>query len=758
VRFQVYDDQQDGVIMRKLSGLDGVGNVILGTFARMNGLRYLLESNVSRPRIGAFLMSCACIVGSLAHGPGAYALESVSADQWVAYGRDSTQQRFSPLDAINVETVKHLGLQWSLDLPNETALVSTPLFVDGTLYFSGNFSVVYAVDPKQGRVKWSYDPKTRETLARQHTKMWVNWGACRGLAYWQNRLYVATADGRLIALSAKTGGVLWSVQTFDPKTPRNITEAPLAFNGKVVIGHGGGDIGPMRGYVTAYDAQNGRQLWRFYTVPGNPAEGFESEALSAAAKTWTGDWWKFGGGGAVWNAMTFDPQFNRVYLGTGNGSPWNAKIRSPLGGDNLYLASIVALDADSGRYVWHYQETPGDAWDYDAAVDMVLADISLEGKARKVLMQASKNGFFYVIDRATGRLISAQPFVPTNWAKSVDMNTGRPVEEPGMRPQAGQPGVTLRPTQAGGHSWPSMSYNPGTGLTYIPALEYDEYYSARDIDPKHWTLAPFALSLGYSDVVGRELEESPPSAIDNTNVDVNQPSAWLQARDPRTNRSVWQVRQPGRFAGGTLTTRGDLVFIGQADGHLAAYDARTGGALWTFDTGRPIAASPITYSVGGVQYISVLVGWGSFPAAEGSVSDPNLRMTYRDGGRRLLTFALDGQSAYSSIPPPTVIPIDVPDFKPDSAKILRGQHIFDEVCSNCHGTNALSGGLAPDLRASHAASDPNTLRAILHGALELRGMPKFYDYSFDDVDAIYQYIRFRAREDIHEREQPAAPR
>jgi quinohemoprotein ethanol dehydrogenase len=746
--------------MRKLSSRDGVGNATLnvGAFARINDLRNLLRSTVSRGLIGTLSMSCVCIAGSLTQDLGAYAANSVPAGQWAAYGRDDTQQRFSPLDAINVESVKHLGLQWSLDLPNETALVSTPLFVDGTLYFTGHFSVVYAVDPKQGHVKWVYDPKTRETLAQQRSRNVSNLGASRGLAYWQNKLYVATADGRLIALSAQTGEALWSVQTFDPKTPRNITGAPLAFNGKVMIGHGGGDTGPMRGYVTAYDAQSGKQLWRFYTVPGNPADGFENDGLKAAATTWTGKWWKFGGGGAVWNAMTFDPDFNRVYVGTGNGSPWNAKVRSPSGGDNLYLASIVALDADSGRYVWHYQETPSDDWDYDATVDIVLADISIKEKPRKALMQASKNGFFYVIDRATGKLISAQPFVPTTWAKSVDMTTGRPVEEPGMRPQVGKPGVTVRPTQVGGHSWPSMSYNPGTGLTYIPTLDFDEYYSARDIDPEHWTQAPFGTWYAYSDIVGREIEQSPAIDTHNENVGGNQSSAWLQARDPRTNRSVWQVRQPGHWAGGTLTTQGDLLFIGQADGHLAAYSARTGRALWTFDTGRPISASPISYSVGGVQYISVLVGWGGYPAAEGALSDPNLRMSYRDGGRRLLTFALDGRATYSSTPPPPVVPIDVPDFKPDPAKILRGQHIFDDTCSTCHGTNAFSGGLAPDLRASRAASDPSTLQTILHGALEQRGMPRFYDYSSEDIDAIYQYIRFRAREDSHEKKRQAVPR
>jgi quinohemoprotein ethanol dehydrogenase len=679
--------------------------------------------------------------------------------QWLSYGRNYSEQRYSPLYAVNGDNVNRLGLQWTLDLPNESALVSTPLSVDGTLYFVGNFSVLYAVDARTGRLKWTYDPKTTEALAHLHSRSKVNTGASRGIAYWQHKLYVAPADGRLIAVSADNGKPLWSVQTFDPTSVRNTSGAPLAFNGKVLIGNGGGDSGPMRGYVTAYDAKSGRQLWRFYTVPGNPAKGFKSQAMKMAAATWTGDWWTWGGGGAVWNSMTYDPEFNRVYIGTGNGSPWNPKARSPEGGDNLFLASIVALDADSGRYVWHYQETPADAWDYDACVDMVLAEISIEGRQRKVLMQASKNGFFYVIDRQNGKLISAEPFVRTTWAKRIDLATGRPVEEPGMRPQEHEPGVTVSPTGYGAHSWPSMSFNPETELVYIPALDFDEYYSARDIDLKTWNPTPSLEWFGYSDVIGRELQNAPESpnaekasgsANPLTNGGGGSFSASLQARNPVTNKTVWEVRQPGHWAGGTLTTRGNLTFIGQADGNLTAYDARTGRELWKFNAGRPISAPPIAYSVDGSQYISVLAGWGASPASDGAMGDPSLRMAYRDGGRRLLTFALDGHASASLPPPRSVDPIDVPGFVPDLAKVAQGQKIFDSTCNVCHGTNVFSGGLAPDLRASHLASDPNALRQIVHGALELRGMPRFETFSNDDIDAIYHYIRFQARRDLED--------
>jgi quinohemoprotein ethanol dehydrogenase len=540
---------------------------------------------------------------------------------------------------------------------------------------------------------------------------------------------------------------LWSTQTFDPQTPRNLTGAPLAFNGKVLIGHGGGDLGPVRGYVTAYDAHTGKQMWRFYTVPGNPADGFENDAMKMAATTWTGNWWKLGGGGAVWNSMTYDPEFNRVYIGTGNGVPWNQHIRSPDGGDNLFVASIVALDANSGRYAWHYQETPGDDWDYDAAVDMVQADLLVDGKSRKALLQASKNGFFYVIDRATGKLISAAPFVTTNWAKRIDLQTGRPVEEPGMR--AADTSIIVRPSAYGGHSWPSMSYSPDTRLVYIPAIDLQQYLSARGVDPKTWSQPPFTQWMGYSDAVGRDQPPSSGEGATPDNIFGNDSSAWLQARDPQTNKTIWQVRQPGMWAGGTLTTRGGLVFIGQANGRFVAYDATSGTELWTFNCGRPISAPPISYSIGGIQYVSVLVGWGGTPAAEGALGDASVRMAYRDGGRRLLTFALDGRAPLPITPTTASVPIDTAGFEPDPAKVARGQHIFDVSCNVCHGTDAFSGGQAPDLRASLLATDPSILRKIvLEGALQLSGMPRYADLSLEDVDSIYHYIRFRARTDL----------
>jgi quinohemoprotein ethanol dehydrogenase len=672
-------------------------------------------------------------------------LDSAGAE-WRSYGGDAAQNRFSPLSAINRQTIGRLGLDWALELPNETNLVATPLAVDGLLYFPGKFSVVYAVDARTGQIVWSFDPKAREALAKTPRRMAYNWGTSRGVAYWKGSIIVASADGRLISLDSKTGKPLWSVQTIDASTPYlYITGAPLVFRDRVLIGNAGGDFGPSRGYVTAYSAVDGKELWRTYTVPGDPARGYESDATKRAARTWGPEWWKTTGGGNVWNAMTYDPELNRVYIGTGNGSPWNQTIRGRAGGDNLFVASIIALEADTGKYVWHYQTVPGDNWDYDATEDLVLADIRMGATKRKVLMQAGKNGFFYVIDRASGKLISAEKFAHVTWADHIDLATGRPVEVPGMRPAGPtSPVITVWPWENGAHSWPSMSFNPKTDWVYIPGMDGKQIYDARGIDPNTYKTDRVEMWTGYSDVVGRD--PGAPKAGD----DGFKQGAWLKAWDPRTNKEVWKVEQPGLFAGGTLTTAGGLVFIGEANGELAAYDANTGEKVWRFDCGRPISASPIAYAVDRTQYVAVLVGWGGDPAIEGSMSEPGgVRMTYRDGGRGLFVFALDGKASEPVHAVAEVIPIDIPGFHPDGNKVNRGEHLFDNNCNYCHGTDALSGGQAPDLRASPLAADRKTLgKIVLDGLLQLQGMPKYPDFSDEDVDALYHYIRWRARKDL----------
>jgi quinohemoprotein ethanol dehydrogenase len=669
---------------------------------------------------------------------------SATAAEWRSYGHDHTEQRFSPLRSINKRTIQTLGLKWSFDLPNETSLVATPLMVGDTIFFTGKFSVVYAVSAKTGEQKWLFDPKSRELMVARGQRMTTNWGTSRGVAYWKGRIFVGAVDGRLIALSAQTGRQIWSTQTLDPSTPLSISGAPLIANDKVLIGNAGSDWAPpQRGYVTAYDARSGKQRWRFHTVPGNPANGYESDAMKMAASTWGAEWWKYAGGAAVWNSMTFDPEFNRIYIGTGNGSPWNQRIHGRAGGDNLFVASIVALDADTGKYAWHYQVVPGDNWDYDATVDMVLATVEISGVRRPVVMQASKDGFFYVIDRRTGQLISAEKFVRVTWATGINVDTGRPVEAPNARPLNAK--VVLAPSMLGGHNWPPMSFNPETNLVYIPALELEQAYDARGIDPQSWMQTTTSeVYLGYSDIADhRDSAEKPQS-----NLVEARSAAWLQARDPRTNKTVWQVKQPGFWAGGTLTTAGGLVFIGQANGYLVAYDAESGAELWRFACGRPISAPPISYEQDGTQYVAVLVGWGGTPGSEGSLGDPSTQMDYRDGDRRLLAFTLGGTAQLKITPPKPPQPIHNSAFVPNSDKVARGEHLFDVTCSNCHGTNARSGGGAPDLRASPVAANLETLKGIvLDGTLQLQGMPRYIEFSNEDVESLYHYIRFRAQQD-----------
>lgn len=647
---------------------------------------------------------------------------------WPSYGRVFSEDRYSPLAQINADSVKRLGLAWSLDLPGFNTVSSQPLAIDGVIYFAIGLAVVHAVDAKTGMLLWRYDPEVAKVAG---TKMRISWGS-RGLAFWNHKLYVATLDGRLIALDARSGMPIWSVLTVNPNDDRYITGAPRAFNGKVIIGHGGGDLGITRGYVTTYDAETGKRLWRFYTVPGNPADGFENRAMEMAAKTWNGEWWKFGGGATVWNAMTYDTDFNRVYIATGNGLPWNRKIRSPGGGDNLFVSSIVALDADTGEYVWHYQLNPGDAWDYDADMDMVLATIQINGKTRKVLMQAPKNGFFYVIDRQTGKLISAEKIGKATWADHIDLATGRPVEAPNIHYESGE--TQIWPSSAGVHNTSAMSYSPKTELVYIPTMALPGYYNDKGINPTEYVAEPHVPNLGVN-----VINADPPVGIG---------SSALIAWNPAKQQAAWKFETPGFWNGGTIVTAGNLVFQGQPDGKLVAHAADSGEVLWAFDAHNGIVASPVTYAVAGKQYVSVLVGLGGAPAMFGSLS---AQFGWQAGvnPRRMLTFVLDGETALPPTPPPQkAVPLDDPKVVLDAGKVKRGIELFLN-CLTCHGSGAVSGGAAPDLRAA-----PNTMNAaqferiVREGALVSLGMPRFQELTDDDLEALRQYIRARARESL----------
>lgn len=670
---------------------------------------------------------------------GAAIAASDQGGEWRAYGRDYSEQRYSPLTQVTDKNAGQLKLDWYLDMPDSKALAATPLVVDGVMYFTASQSIVMAVDAITGSVLWRYDPQVLERL-RDKKHMRFNWGTNRGLAFWKGRVYVGTFDGRLIALDAKSGKESWSVQTFDPKEPRYITGAPRVFKDMVLIGHGGAEAGAIRGYVTAYDTSTGKQKWRTWIVPGNPADGFESEALKQAATTWRGDWWIHGGGGTVWNSMTYDSEFDRVYLGTGNGAPWNQEIRSPGGGDNLFLCSVLALDASTGEYVWHYQTTPGENWDYNSAMDIVLAELDWKGQQRKVILHAPKNGFFYVIDRENGELLGAEKFGKVTWAERVDMKTGRPVETPEARLPDGV--NALFPSFFGAHNWHAMSFSPQTGLAYIPYMEMAGEFDKQDIDRERWRARDFNFNSGFQPY-RRDIAEKDASGA-------------LVGWDVKAQKIAWKVNLPGYWNGGTLATAGNLVFQGSSGGKFHAYRANTGLPLWSFDAGVGISAAPVSYSVNGQQYIAVLAGWagGSYL---GSTALARHGWDYGQQPRRLLVFSLQGDETPPPINPPAaeLVIIDDKAQSIDEAQAIVGQDLYLDTCVGCHGFHVIAAGGAPDLRASGLAAKLEPFNQLLRsGVLQHRGMPRYDDLNDREIEQIYWFIRQRARESlIEQREQ-----
>jgi quinohemoprotein ethanol dehydrogenase len=635
--------------------------------------------------------------------------------EWLTHGRTYDEQRFSPLKQINAANVKSLGLAWSFDTNTNRGLEATLLIVDGVMYTTGSWSIVFAIDAKTGKQLWQYDPQVPHRYGARACCDVVN----RGVAVYKGRVYVGTLDGRLVALDAATGKPVWQVVTVDQTKPYTITGAPRIVKGRVIIGNGGGEYG-VRGYVSAYDANDGKLAWRFYTVPGDPAQKFESPAMEQAAKTWQGEWWKVGGGGTVWDSMAYDPELDLLYVGTGNGSPWNPHVRSPGGGDNLYLSSILALKPDTGQLVWHYQTTPGDAWDYTATQHMILADLTINGRKRQVLMQAPKNGFFYVLDRKTGELISAEAFVPVTWAKGIDKGTGRPIENKGVR--YADAGIPQKPGPLGAHNWQPMSFNPQTGLVYIPAQETDFFY----FQDRKFQHRPGAWNLGLD----FSLFVLAPTTL---------PPGHLLAWDPIAQKERWRVQYPVMWNGGTLNTAGNLVFQGTADGRFVAYTADKGEKLWEVKVGTGIIAAPVTYEIDGTQYVAVMAGWGgAFALTGGSVGLPSTP-------GRLLTFALDGKSSLPEGPAP-VLPVIAPiAFTAPKETIARGAVLYAQHCSVCHGIASVGGGgVLPNLALSPPAIYDKFEQIVLGGALIEEGMPSFKEWlKPEDVAALRAYVLSR---------------
>lgn len=649
---------------------------------------------------------------------------------WLAHGRDYEERRYSPLDQINLDTVSNLELAWFADTGTTRGLEASPIVVDGVMFATGSWSLVYAYDAKTGELLWRYDPEVPRAWGANACCDVVN----RGVAVWKGRVYVGTIDGRLVALDAGNGEVIWDVQTTPRDKPYTITGAPRIIKDLVIIGNGGAEYG-VRGYISAYNAETGDKVWRFYTVPGNPESGFENPAMQRAAKTWRGgEWWKIGGGGTVWDSMAYDPNLDLLYIGTGNGSPWNRYIRSPGGGDNLYLASIIAINPNNGSMVWYFQTTPGDTWDYTATQHIMLLDVELKGETRKVLVQAPKNGFFYVLDRRTGEFLSAKPYVQTTWASHVDPETGVPVETDGQ--YANEPKLVY-PSPYGGHNWHPMAYNAETGLVYIPALDAPMIFgqaSQFEYDPRTWNIGLDQSLLAPPDSLVDELEARKLAR------------GHLLAWDPVTQRQAWKVQHTGAWNGGVLSTAGGLVFQGRADGYLAAYAADTGREVWETQTYAGIIAPPVSYEVDGEQYIAVMAGWGgAFALASGIPPQPG--MISRHG--RMLAYKLDGGEV---LPEPQVLASEIPTPQPltgNPEQIERGELVFHAHCSVCHGGGAVGSGVLPDLRYSNDAIHEQWNAIVLDGALSIKGMVGFEGVLTEqDSEDVRQYVIKRAHDGI----------
>lgn len=685
-----------------------------------SGDRQVAEPAESQPAVE--------VLDHASHDPVAILRDGSDGADWPAFGRTFGEQHFSPLTEINSGTVERLGLAWSLDLGPGNPL-SGPLAVDGVLYVATGYSIVRAIDPASGEVLWQYDPKVTEVAGRT---LRMGWGI-RGIAYWNGKIYTGTHDGRLIAINAKTGEPVWSVMTLeeDVRDKLFISGPPRVFDGKVIIGNGGADQTDVRGFVTTYDAETGEKLWRFYTVPGNPAEGFESQAMAMAAETWAGEWWRYGGGGTVWNAMTYDEEHDQILIGVGNGGPWNHRIRSAGEGDNLFLASIVALDADTGEYRWHYQVNPAETWDYNASMDMQLAELEIDGRMRKVVTTAPKNGFFYVIDRTDGSLISAEPFVKVTWASHIDLETGRPVENPEARYPDGKTFI-LWPSPVGAHSWLPMAYHPDKKLVYIPAIEMATSYNDVGVDIENWQRVPGNAVDGGTNP-GYVVEDAGP---------LNGTSSLL-AWDPVAQKKVWQVQNPGPWNGGAMATAGDLVFQGRIDRKFNAYHADSGELLWSFDAGAAVLAPPITYQANGRQYVTVLTGMGASPAAFGPMLPETI--DYRNEAKRVLTFTLDRAATLPPVQAVELVPPEDPDFVLDESVATEGMVLFGRRCTTCHGVDAVGAGQAPDLRVSPMMLDDKAFATVVRdGALVSRGMPVFDELEDSDLEALRHYLRNEA--------------
>jgi quinohemoprotein ethanol dehydrogenase len=664
-------------------------------------------------------------------------------DQWLTPGRDARGSYFSPLKDIDAGNVARLGFAWQYRLETHRGLEATPIVIDGVLYASGNFGRVYALDAATGRELWTYDP--------QIDGQWARYACCdavnRGLAAFDGRIYVGALDGWLHAIDATTGRRIWKVDTLlgrGEHKPYTLTGAPLLAGDLIVIGNSGGDFAGARGYVTAYDLKSGAMRWRFFTVPHDPADGpQEQPQLEDAVKTWDPRHrWSAGIGGNVWDGMAYDPALQLVYIGTANAAPYNSHLGGRHGGDELYAASIIAIHAQSGKMAWYYQTVPGDRWDFDSTQKFILADLDLSGRRRAVIMQAAKDGFYYVLDRASGELLSAQPFAYVSWTKGIDPNTGRPSIEPSASYDQGP--ALVFPSEAGAHSWQPMAYDAGRGITYIPVIESGNVIVETSDRPAGLVegqySTPAFVPEGYDPGSMKKLY-GPLPAFKQLARGVKTDTAsrgFLRAWSVALHRVVWEAQTATSWDGGVLATGGGLVFQGDANGYLNAYASDSGRRLASLQLGSSMMAAPMSYRVNGVQYIAVMAGYGGGAVITGAPLDPQ-SAAFRYGNRgRIIALKLDGPPV--ELPPPAVDPpLPTPPARPtDRAQIDAGEILYNRYCARCH---VFGRGILPDLRrldaAGHAAFDS----IVRGGAYVPKGMGRFDDVlSPSDAAAIHAYL------------------
>jgi quinohemoprotein ethanol dehydrogenase len=661
-------------------------------------------------------------------------------DQWLTTGRDQGGTYFSPLDDINAANAAGLGFAWEYRLGTRRGIEATPVVVDGVMYVTGNFGKVYALDAVTGRPVWTYDP--------QVDGQWGRYACCdainRGVAVWHGRVYVGALDGYLHAIDAATGRRIWKVDTLPargPKTPYTLSATPVVAGDVIIVGSAGADFDGARGYAAAYDIETGALRWRFYTVPRNPSAGPQDQPhLVDAIKTWDPKHrWEAGGGGTVWDGIAYDPALGLVYVGTANGAPYNIKEGGRKGGDDLYAASIIAINAKTGAMAWYYQTTPADRWDYDSTQKMILADLDLGNGPRKVVMQASKNGYYYVLDRATGELLSAHNFAYVNWTKGIDPKTGRPIPNPDADYDTTP--KLLFPSNSGAHSWQPMSYDPRTGYTYIPVMEWPMVYIELSHRRAGYVEGWFTvLAISPEDYIPKDLASLygalPPLAKLDKGLPPAQSRGFLRAWDPVHQRLAWEVQTATDWDGGVLSTAGGIVFQGDAAGHLNIYKAQDGAQITSIDLGTGVMAAPATYRVGGVQYVVVAAGYGgnavNYPLPEASAA-------YRyDNEGRIIALKIGG----GAVPLPPAL-VDSPFPKPPAhegtrAQVARGEVLYNRFCVRCH---ELGRGILPDLRRLTTEKHQIFYDIVLNGLLVPSGMGRWDDVlSRADAEAIHAYI------------------